>query len=178
MKKFLFTLMLVALVSCLFALTVGAVTTYDDAPVRTKYQAKADDIVEFYDGFTCPVSYVFKDTDWIDRPYGNDKYSFDKYFEFDYINEKAGKSYTFADVKGFDIPEGIKSVAIYAGRELNTLKWISFPGTITKLDGAIFQSNSGLEECEFEFDENTPLTVFPGYTFFHCTSLKSFSMPD
>ena len=126
MKKFLFLVATVALVACFFAITVSAVTTYDDAPVRTKYQALEEDIVEFYDGFTCPVSYVFKDVTAIDRPYGSDKYTFNKYFEFDYINEKTGKSYTFEDVRGFDIPEGVKSVAIYAGREMNTIKWISF----------------------------------------------------
>ena len=178
MKKFLLALALAIIISCVFALTVGAVTTYDDAPVRTKYQANADDIVEFYDGFKCPVSYVFKDTDWIDKPYGSDQSSFQHYFDFEYINGKTGKSYTMADVKGFDIPQGIKSVAIYAGRQLNTLKWISFPSSVTSLAGAIFQSNTGLEECTFEFDENHPITKFPGYTFFGCKNLKSFSMPD
>ena len=39
MKKFLLALALAIIISCVFALTVGAVTTYDDAPVRTKYQA-------------------------------------------------------------------------------------------------------------------------------------------
>lgn len=178
MKRVLFIIAMAVMVCCFFALTVSAVTTYDDAPVRTKYQALDEDIVEFYDGFTCPVSYVFKDTDWIDRPYGSDKYTFNKYFDFEYINGKTGKTYTFEDVRGFDIPEGIKSVAIYAGREMNTVKWISFPGSITSLAGAIFQGNSGLEECVFEFDENHPITKFPGYTFYGCKSLKAFSMPD
>ena len=178
MKRFLFLIVMTVILCCVFALTVSAVTTYDDAPVRTKYQALDEDIVEFYDGFTCPVSYVFKDTDWIDRPYGSDKYSFNKYFDFEYINGKTGKSYTFEDVRGFDIPEGIKSVAIYAGREMNTVKWISFPGSITSLAGAIFQGNTGLEECVFEFDENHSITKFPGYTFYGCKSLKAFSMPD
>ena len=178
MKKKLFVLLLTVAIACIFAISVSAITTYDDAPVRTKYTSIEDDIVEFYDGFKCPVSYVFKDKDFIDRPYGSDQSSFQHYFDFEYINGKTGKNYTFADVKGFDIPEGVYYVSIYAGRSLTTLKWITFPGTITKLDGAIFQSNTGLEECTFEFTESTPMTVFPGYTFFGCKSLKAFSMPD
>ena len=178
MKKKLFVLLLTVAIACIFAISVSAITTYDDAPVRTKYTSIEDDIVEFYDGFKCPVSYVFKDTDFVDRSYNKSGGSFQNYFDFEYINGKTGKNYTFEDVKGFDIPEGINSIGIYAGRELNTLKWISIPKTATKLSGAIFQGNTGLEECYFEFDENTPLTKFPGYTFYGCKSLKAFSMPD
>ena len=176
-KKILLTAVLTVMLSCLLLIVVSAeVTTYDDAPVRTKYQASSNDIVEFYDGFTCPVSYVFKDVSYIDRVYSGDS-SFQNYFDFEYINGKTGKGYTFEDVKGFDIPEGITSVGIYAGRNMKTLKWISFPKTITSLAGAIFQSNTGLEECTFEFDETTPITKFPGYMFYDCKSLKAFSMP-
>lgn len=177
-KKILLTLALAFILSLLLTISISAVTTYDDAPVRTKYQALEEDIVEFYDGFTCPVSYVFKDTDTIDRAYGNEGYSIHLYFEFDYINEKTGKEYTFEDVRGFDIPEGIKSIGIYAGRSLKTVKWISIPKTALNLANAIFQSASGLEECTFEHPADSTLTTFPSYTFFGCSSLKAFSMPD
>ena len=143
MKKKLFVLLLTVAIACIFAISVSAITTYDDAPVRTKYTSIEDDIVEFYDGFKCPVSYVFKDTDFVDRSYNKSGGSFQNYFDFEYINGKTGKNYTFEDVKGFDIPEGINSIGIYAGRELNTLKWISIPKTATKLSGAIFQSPWG-----------------------------------
>ncbi|MBO5262417.1 MAG: leucine-rich repeat protein [Clostridia bacterium] len=176
-KKVLLTLALAMLLSCVFVISVSALTTYTDAPQRTKYQASDDDIVEFYDGFTCPVSYVFKDTDYIDKPY-NESSSFHNYFDFEYIKGKTGKTYTFDDVKGFDIPEGVKSVCIYAGRDLTTLKWISFPKTITYLENAIFQNAKGLEECVFEHTEESALTTFPAYMFYGCSNLKAFSMPD
>ena len=183
MKKFLFVLTLAVVLTCFMAIMVSAeVITFDDAPERTKYQATVDgeivDIVELTDGSKYPVSYVFKDSSIIDRSYERDGGTFQNYFDFEYLNSKTGKEYTFADVVGFDIPEGITYVGIYAGRSMTTLKWISFPKTITKLDGAIFQGNKVLEECTFEFTEETPLTVFPGYTFYDCKSLKAFSMPD
>lgn len=175
-KKILLIFALTLVLTLAFVISASAADT--EPPVRTKYQALEEDIVEFYDGFTCPVSYVFKDTDWIDKPYGSDKSSFQNYFEFDYVNELRGKIYTFADVKGFDIPEGIKSVSIYAGRDLTTLKWISFPKTVTTMGNAIFQNATGLEECTMEHGADSTLTAFPAYMFYGCTNLKAFSMPD
>jgi hypothetical protein len=61
-KKLLFITLMIALFICLFVLSASAiVTTYDDAPVRTKYQVSTNDVIEFYDGFICPTGYVFKD---------------------------------------------------------------------------------------------------------------------
>ena len=177
-KKFVLMLALIAVLSCLLVISVSAeVTTYDDAPARTKIQISTDDIIEFYDGFTCPSAYVFKDVSTI----GSGKYnkeSFSSHMDFEYINGKTGKTYTFADVKGFDIPEGVTTIKIYAGASLTTVKWISIPATAVNLDNAIFQGASGLEECIFEHGEDSTLTKFPAYTFFGCSSLKAFSMPD
>ena len=187
MKKKLFLMLsIVAVLSCLFVISASAaVTTYDDAPERTKYQMKDDEIIEFYDGFTCPVYYVFNDVTFVDRCYQSSGDSFSSHMNFTYINGKRAAetgnpdfAYTFADVKGFDIPSGITSVKIYAGRSLTTLKWITFPSTITSLDNAIFQGATGLEECVMKFDENNPMTKFPTYMFYGCTNLKAFSMPD
>ena len=182
-KKFLFALVFACLAVCFMAFAVSAeIITYDDAPVRTKYQATVNgeivDIVEFTDGAKYPVSYVLKDTSIIDRCYEKSGSSIQNYFDFEYLNGKTGKNYTFEDVVGFDIPEGITYVGKYAGRSMTTLKWISFPKTVTKMDGAIFQGNSVLEECTFEHTKDSAITVFPGYTFYACSSLKAFSMPD
>ena len=184
MKNKIFLLLtLVLTLSLMLVISVSAeVTTYDDAPQRTKIQIKTDEIIEFYDGFKCPAGYVFKDSSTI----GNGDYNtkFEDYMDFTYINGKLGKTeeagnlYTYADVKGFDIPTGITHVAKYAGKEGTTLKWVTFPDTITSLSNAIFQSATGLEECTFKFSENNPMRVFPSYMFFGCKNLKAFSMPD
>lgn len=182
-KKIFLILTMILIMSCLFVVTSNAeVTTYDDAPTRTNYQCIDAEIIEFYDGFTCPVSYVFKDTSTIGT--GNYNTKFENFMDFTYINEKLGKTeadgnlYTYADVKGFDIPTGITHVAKYAGLDGKTLKWITFPSTITSLSNAIFQNATALEECTLKFTKDNPMRVFPSYMFFGCKNLKAFSMPD
>ena len=184
MKNKIFLLLtLVLMLSLMLVVSVSAeVTTYDDAPQRTKIQIKTDEIIEFYDGFKCPAGYVFKDSSTIGT--GNYNTKFEDYMDFTYINGKLGKTeedgnlYTYADVKGFDIPTGITHVAKYAGMNGTTLKWVTFPDTITSLSNAIFQSATGLEECTFKFSENNTMRVFPSYMFYGCKNLKAFSMPD
>ncbi len=174
---------MVLMLACMLVITASAaVTTYDDAPARTKYQCIDDEIIEFNDGFTCPVSYVFTDTSTVGT--GDYNTRFEYFMDFTYINGKLGKTeadgnlYTYADVKGFDIPTGITHVAKYAGLDGKTLKWITFPSTITSLSNAIFQNASALEECTLKFTEDNPMRVFPSYMFFGCKNLKAFSMPD
>ena len=184
MKKKLFLAFVVAtMLACLFVVGISAADIdYSDAPVKTKIQFKADEIIEFYDGFKCPAFYVFKDVSSIGS--GNYSTKFEDYMDFTYINGKLGKTeaagnlYTYADVKGFDIPTGITHVALYAGKDGTTLKWITFPDTISSLSNAIFQNATGLEECTLKFSENNTMRVFPSYMFFGCKNLKAFSMPD
>ena len=183
MKKIILTLTLALMLSLMLVVCVSAeVTTFTDAPERTKYQCLDNEIIEFYDGFKCPASYVFTDTSTIGT--GDSTTSFKNYMDFSYINGKLGKTeeagnlYTYADVKGFDIPTGITHVAKYAGKEGTTLKWVTFPDTISSLSNAIFQSATGLEECTFKFSKNNTMRVFPSYMFFGCKNLKAFSMPD
>ena len=179
MKKKLFLAFVVAtMLACLFVVGISAADIdYSDAPVKTKIQFKADEIIEFYDGFKCPVSYVFKDVSSIGS--GNYSTKFEDYMDFTYINGKLGKTeeagnlYTYADVKGFDIPTGITHVALYAGKDGTTLKWITFPDTISSLSNAIFQNATGLEECTLKFSENNTMRVFPSYMFFGCKNLKA-----
>ena len=117
-KKFVLMLALIAVLSCLFVITVSAeVITYNDAPSRTKIQISTDDIIEFYDGFTCPSAYVFKDVSTI----GGGKYnkeSFSSYMDFEYVNGKTGKGYTIRFVTATPgEPAGknqVKPVKVYA----------------------------------------------------------------
>ena len=173
-KRFLLLTVLVMTLICLFTISASAeVTTYTDAPARTKIQIKTDEIVEFTDGFKCPVAYVFPDISSIES-----KAYFDTLLNFDYINGKTGKTYTFADVKGFDIPTGVTHVGIYAGSDAHAPSWVTFPSTITSLDNAIFQNSTTLEKCVLKFDENHSMKNFPAYMFYGCVKLKAFSMPD
>lgn len=176
---------MIALFICLFALSASAaVTTYDDAPVRTKYQVSTNDVIEFYDGFICPTGYVFKDQSTVPAGSYNNPATLPGSLDFEYINKKRKAEdenfagYTFADVKSIDLPQGITFVGLYACKDVTTLKRISFPDSVTSLGGAMFQNATGLEECIFEHNENSALTVFPGYTFYGCKNLKAFSMPD
>ncbi|MBR2944814.1 MAG: leucine-rich repeat protein, partial [Clostridia bacterium] len=182
-KKLLLSFIIGMMLVCLFAIVVFATDIdYSDAPEKTKIQFKADEIIEFYDGFKCPAFYVFKDVSSIGEKDYNTK--FESFMDFTYINGKLGKTeeagnlYTYADVKGFDIPTGITHVAKYAGANGTTLKWITFPDTISSLSNAIFQNATGLEECTLKFSENNTMRVFPSYMFFGCKNLKAFSMPD
>ncbi len=173
MKLLLLTVLVMAFV-CLLTVSASAeVTTYIDAPARSNIQIKTDEIVEFNDGFKCPVAYVFPDISSIGQ-----KAYFDTLLNFDYINGKTGKIYTFADVKGFDIPSGVTHVGIYAGSDAHAPSWITFPNTITSLDNAIFQNSTTLEKCTLKFDKNNQMTNFPAYMFYGCKKLEAFSMPD
>ncbi len=179
MKKLLLALTMIFVLSCLFVVSASAaVTTYDDAPVRTKYTVSVDDVVVFNDGFTCPSAYVFKDQQTIPAGGYNQPATFPKCVDFEYINSKTGKSYTVEDIVEFDIPQGITFVGLYAFLDNKHIKKVTFPDSITSLGNAIFQNATGLEECTFEFSKDNPMRAFPSYMFFGCKNLKAFSMPD
>ena len=176
-KKIFLMIAIISMLACLFAFSVSAeVTTYDDAPVRTNYQALAEDVVVFDDGFSCPTSYVFKDQKEVYNG-GHKNPTLDDCFDFSYINSKTGKTYAFSNIVELDVPQGITYVGTYAAMGLNNLKRVTFPDSVTSFGQCVFQQATGLEECVFEHTENSNLTTFPNY-FFYGTPLKAFSMPD
>ena len=177
-KKLLLASIVISALICLFAISVSAaVTTYNDAPTKNNITVSVDDVVVFKDGFSCPTAYVFKDQSTIAGG-GHNSPSIAGAFDFSYIREKTGKEYSFADIVELDLPEGLTSVGQYAAMGITTLEKISFPKTITSLGQCIFQSASGLEECVFEHTETSDFKTFPNFTFYGCTNLKAFSMPD
>ena len=177
MKRFLTLTVLVVLAISLFVISSSAaVTTYDDAPAKTNIEVRTDDVVLFDDGFCCPVAYVFKDVTQIAGG-GHNNPSIASSFDFTYINTKTGKSYTFDNIKEFDIPQGITYVGQYAMMKCNNLVRVSFPDSITSLGACIFQSAAGLQECTFEHNENSNFKTFPNFMFYD-TDLRWFSMPD
>ena len=112
------------MLSCIFVISVGAVTTYDDAPQRTQIQVSTDDVVVFDDGFCCPTGYVFKDLNNISSGGWNDP-ALPKCFDFSYINEKTKKAYEFKNIVELDLPQGLTEMGGYLGRNITTLKRIS-----------------------------------------------------
>ena len=165
------------MLSCILAVTIGAeVTTYDDAPVRTKIQVSTDDVVVFSDGFSCPTGYVFKDESTMyDGKWGAP--TLQNYFDFSYINAKTGKEYTFSDIEELDLPQGLTYLSAYMAHKIETLKKVSIPDSVTKVGGCVFQETTNLVECVFEHDENSELKAISTYMFYG-TSLKALSIPD
>ena len=125
-KKILLALAILSIFSCIFAISVSAVTIYDDAPVRKNIEVRVDDVVVFDDGFSCPTAYVFKDQNSI----ANGKWgspSIAGAFDFTYINGKTGKNYTFENVVELDFPQGLTTIGEYWRTRLQTSKRCQFP---------------------------------------------------
>ncbi len=174
-KKILFALTLVAMLVCVLAISVSAeAKIYDDAPARVNLEVRTDDIIKFDDGFEFLSAYVFKD---VTNLYENNS-RLANFLDFSYVNEKAGKEYTAANIVEVDIPQGVTAVGKYTFISNSVVKRVSFPDSVTSLGNAIFQSATGLEECVLEFDESSSITRFPSYMFYGCSNLKAFSMPD
>ena len=176
-KRLLLALSAVLLLACVFAISVSAeVTTYDDAPERTKIQVSIDDVVVFDDGFCCPTGYVFKDQSTV----GNGRWgspSIAGAFDFTYINEKTGKDYKFENIVELDFPQGVTSLGTYMAHKATNLKRVSIPDSVTTLGGCVFQEASGLEECVFENGINSQIKEIPTYAFYG-TAIKAISLPD
>jgi len=129
-KKFLFVLTAIAMLTCLFAISVSAeVTTYTDAPERVNIEISEDDVIVFDDGYTVPSAYVFKDVKRIEQ--NNDKLK--RYLDFSYIEGKTGKTYTVDNIRELDFPQGITHVGIYTFADNNVIKRVTFPSSITSL---------------------------------------------
>ncbi|MBE6674705.1 MAG: leucine-rich repeat domain-containing protein [Ruminococcaceae bacterium] len=175
MKKIILVLSLALILSCLFVVSVSAeVTTYDDAPAKTKIQVSTDDVVVFDDGFCCPTGYIFKDISAIN---GERAGLMNDALDFSYINEKTGKTYAFANIVEMDIPQGVTYIGGRAFQDVKTIQKVSIPDTVTGIGVAMFQGAINLTECTFEHNENSNFTSFPTYIFYN-TALTAFSMPD
>ena len=179
-KRFLITLAITSVLFCFFAVGVSAVTIYDDFDVNDleNIEYRADDIVVFDDGFSCPSVYVFKDTKTIGKGQWSSPDGLKNVLDFTYINSKtAPKEYGFDDIDSLDIPQGVTSMGSYACNSLKTIRSISIPDTLVTFGGTCFQNATGLEYCIMEHSESSTLTTIPG-TMFSGSGLKAFSMPD
>ena len=180
MKKIVFIISMVALLVCVFAVGASAVTIYDDFDITSleNIEYRADDVIVFDDGFSCPSVYVFKDVKAIGKGQWSSPDGLKNALDFTYINSKvAPKEYGFDDIDSIDIPQGVTSMAQYACNSLKTIRVVSIPDTLVTFGGTCFQNASGLEYCIMEHGEDSTLTTLPG-TMFSGAGLKAFSMPD
>ena len=179
-KKFLLTFAIVAVLFCFFAVGASAVQIYDDFDVTAleNIEYRADDVIVFDDGFSCPSVYMFKDSKSIGKGQWGSPDGLKNALDFTYINSKvAPKEYGFDDIDSIDIPQGVTSMGQYACNSLKTIRVVSIPDTLVTFGGTCFQNASGLEYCIFEHGEDSALTTLPG-TMFSGAGLKAFSMPD
>lgn len=181
-KKILLALTLAFVLSLLLIVSVNAeVTIYDDFDVNSleNIEYRADDIIVFDDGFSCPSVYVFKDTKTIGNGDWGKPDGLRNALDFEYINSKVApdKEYGFDDIDSIDIPQGVTSIGLYACNGMTTIRKVSIPDTVTSIGNAIFQNASGLEYCIMEHKETSELTTLSG-SLFSGSGLKAFSMPD
>ena len=181
-KKIFLALTLAFVLSLLLIISVNAeVTTYDDFNVNAleNIEYRADDVIVFDDGFSCPSVYVFKDTKTVNSGNWGKSDGLKNTLDFTYINSKVApdKEYGFDDIDSIDIPQGVTSIGMYACNGMTTIRKISIPDTVTDIGGGAFQNASSLEYCIMEHKETSGLTTFPG-SLFSGSGLKAFSMPD
>ena len=188
MKKKIFLLLaVVSVLVCIFAISVSAatvkydgkdytVTTYNDVVAKTNIDVtNTSDVVIFSDGFCCPTAYVFKDQNYAgSKNVGDGQYAFD----FSYINDKTEKTYTFADIRKLDIPQGVTKLAQRTFQNVTTLVEVSIPSSVTTMEFSIFEGATGLKKCIFEHGENDGLTYLGDWMFSNCTNLEALSIPD
>ena len=136
-KKFLLTFAIVTVLFCLFAVGISAVTIYDDFDVTAlkNIEYRADDIIVFDDGFSCPSVYVFKDTKTVSKGNWGKSDGLKNTLDFAYINSKVApdKEYGFDDIDSIDIPQGVTSISTYACNGMTTIRKISIPDTVTNI---------------------------------------------
>ncbi len=188
-KKLLFGFSLVALIVCLFAISVSAsasVTTYDDAPTRETLQMNNDEYVVFSDGFCCPSYYIIPDQTRLEKT------------DYSYINGKTGKTYTDDDVVEMHVPTGITDMyrrfgdwkifnnctivgvpstatvaSQFGGKSIVTKVYL--PDEHTSIPEWGFSGTATLEEIVIS--ENSKLEVICGGAFNGCNSLKYLYLP-
>ncbi len=182
MKSKILLITLICILACVFAISINAeVTTYDDYVEKTTIVYNEDEIVVFTDGFSCPSSYIFKDSATFETDYS-------------YINGKTGKTYTDADVLELCVPQGVT----YGGYFKNDTKFTSLVKlntgkTLEKTNGDFYQNptlttvifgtgytNAGLTTYFFNgtkvqyviFSDNSKMSTLPSQFFGNHTTLK------
>lgn len=174
MKKTFLMLVISALALCFFAMGVSAAETdvfgtpETSTTINLETMAADDDVYcVLFDGteyHTYPSRYIVTNNATMT-------------WNFNYINEAFGKSYTAESVIRIQVPSHVTTMpcitsAYFSWRNVTTLKEVAFPEDtiVTTFNWGAFEKCSGLESIVIP---NT-VTTFAGInTFSGCTSLKS-----
>ncbi|MBQ7226161.1 MAG: leucine-rich repeat protein [Clostridia bacterium] len=184
MKRKILTAVFMCLLVCLLAVSVGAaVTTYDDYAKLNKQiiEYNETELVVFDDGFVCPSSYIFADSESFTTDYS-------------FLLAMTGKTYTDANVVELCVPEGVTSGGYFKkDSKFTMLVKLDTGKTLTKTNGDFWYNqtlktvifgtgftNGGLSKCFFNgakveyvvFSDNSQMTTLPAQFFESNTTIK------
>lgn len=185
MKSKILLAVFMCLLVCLLAVSVSAtVTTYDDEYAKLNKQIikyNENELAVFDDGFVCPSSYIFADSESFTTDYS-------------FLLAMTGKTYTDANVVELCVPEGVTSGG-YFKNDSNFTKLVKLDTgkTLTKTNGDFWHNqtlkrvvfgtgftNEGLSQYFFNgtkveyviFSDNSQMTTLPAQFFGSHTTLK------
>ena len=177
MKKFIFTLAILSMLLCVFAISVSAAATNEFGDVQIVPgmdeksvfgdDGKADTYtsrVVLFDGteyHTYPAYYIFTN-------------NVNTTTDFSQLNELAGKKYYKNSVIRAEVPQNVQKVTgdIFMG--YNDLKYVRFPDTLTQISGNMFYTSHGLEWVNVPRD----CVSIERYAFYGCSSLVTIDMSN
>ena len=177
MKKLALIFMLVAMLSCLFVLSVSAAETNEFGEVEVVEgmseksvfgdDGQADSFttrIVLFDGteyHTYPSYYVF--TNNVNTTY-----------DFSQLNEKTGKGYKKESAIRVEVPHNVQKVTGDIFNRYNNLKYVLFPDTLKEISGNMFYTSHGLEWVNVPRD----CTIIGQYAFYGCASLVTIDMTN
>ena len=166
-KKLLFTLTLVALLVCIFAVSAGAVqfdslfaddvTTYGNGPDWGNVDDKESTaVIKKANGdiVRVPAYYVFKAN-------GNNQFAKDgSNFDFSFVKEKLGEEITLANLVAFEIPQGTTSIGgAISHSTFTALEELVIPSTVTALPSKLLRDNTIIKRVFVKQVKNQDGTV-------------------
>ena len=190
MKKLLLVACMIAMLVCLFAISVSAAEipewtivdlTWDDAMKETSQFGLTTDYnarIMFDDNKTYPAWYFTRITEKNGYVYLGDDAGYESKYgaiRFDVFNGVAGTSYTFSNVVRYEAPSGITAISQGALRRdhgYSSLVTIDIPEGVTYIRKWAFKVNSDSTQTALT-NVNLPSTVttIEEQAFYCCTSL-------
>lgn len=130
-KRFTLFLSLIGILACLFAISASAeVITFDNYETKTNLTYDESELVLFDDGISYPSYYIFADNTT---------------FETDYtwLNEKASKSYSDANVVELCVPTGVTTGGYFKkDSSFSKILKLNTGKTLTKTNGDFYQNQT------------------------------------
>lgn len=179
-KKLLLFLTLVAVMTCIFAISALAaeipewtdITTVDGMPDKSVFGADgtkgATSRVLMSDGITYPAYYICNNSDSLG-------------FNYKDLNSKTGKSYAAKDVVRLEVPKGtVKApqAALKTANGYTALLTVSLPEGFTTLNGYTFYGSSTAPSALVKVDFPSTLNKVSEKEFLDCIALEELILPN